>query len=100
MNRLKSITKLVDNTDITIIPTINPDGFDRSEEGECSGKKKKLYKYQLPDSQPGENFKSGRLNDDKKDINRDFPTWKDIKKSRKEIYTNRQPETKVVKCFV
>ena len=31
------ITQLVDTTDITIIPTINPDGFDRAREGKCSG---------------------------------------------------------------
>ena len=31
------ITDLVDTTDITLIPTINPDGFDRGEEGACSG---------------------------------------------------------------
>ena len=32
-----NITELVDTTDITIIPTMNPDGFDRGKEGECSG---------------------------------------------------------------
>ena len=26
-----------DRTDITLIPTINPDGFDRSTEGQCTG---------------------------------------------------------------
>ena len=31
------ITQLLDTTDITIIPTINPDGFDRATEGKCSG---------------------------------------------------------------
>ena len=28
----------MNTTDITIIPTINPDGFDRGEEGACSGR--------------------------------------------------------------
>ena len=37
----------MDSTDITIIPTMNPDGFDRGKEGECSGT----------------DYKSGRLND-------------------------------------
>ena len=35
--RIDKITNLADNTDITLIPTINPDGFDRSVEGECYG---------------------------------------------------------------
>ena len=35
--RIDTITELVDTTDITIIPTINPDGFDRASEGACLG---------------------------------------------------------------
>ena len=35
--RLDEITELINNTDITIIPTMNPDGFDRGTEGACSG---------------------------------------------------------------
>ena len=46
-----SITELVDTTDITIIPTMNPDGFDRGKEGECSGT----------------DYKSGRLNEGRGD---------------------------------
>ena len=37
MFRIDAVTDLVDNTDITLIPTINPDGFDRSIEGSCYG---------------------------------------------------------------
>ena len=44
---MDSITELVDTTDITIIPTMNPDGFDRGKEGECSGT----------------DYQSGRLNE-------------------------------------
>ena len=44
---MDSITGFVDTTDITIIPTMNPDGFDRGKEGECSGT----------------DYKSGRLNE-------------------------------------
>ena len=49
---------MVDTTDITIIPTINPDGFDRGTEGACSGA----------------NYKTGRYNEGNRDLNRDFPT--------------------------
>ena len=31
------VAKLLASTDITLIPTINPDGFDRGTEGACSG---------------------------------------------------------------
>ena len=54
-----TITELVDTTDITIIPTINPDGFDRGKEGACSGG----------------DYQTGRYNEGNKDLNRDFPTW-------------------------
>ena len=39
------ITALVDTTDITIIPTINPDGFDRGTEGACSGADYRTGRY-------------------------------------------------------
>ena len=48
----------MDRTDITIIPTINPDGFDRGTEGACSGA----------------DYKTGRFNEGNRDLNRDFPT--------------------------
>ena len=48
----------MDKTDITIIPTINPDGFDRGTEGACSGA----------------DYKTGRFNEGNRDLNRDFPT--------------------------
>ena len=31
------VADLLASTDITLIPTINPDGFDRGTEGACSG---------------------------------------------------------------
>ena len=88
------ITQLVDTTDITIIPTINPDGFDRAMEGKCSGnngtvKEKHKLIFQ------GDDYKSGRLNEGKVDINRDFPTWRDVNSSRDDLFRDRQPETKV-----
>jgi len=78
--RVDTITRLVDTTDITIIPTINPDGFDRGTEGACSGA----------------DYKTGRYNEGNRDLNRDFPTWADVNKTREELYEDRQPETKAM----
>jgi len=77
---VEMITNLVDTTDITIIPTINPDGFDRGKEGACSGA----------------NYKTGRFNEGDKDLNRDFPTWRDVNKTTAELYVGRQTETKAM----
>ncbi|KOC66182.1 Carboxypeptidase D [Habropoda laboriosa] len=51
------ITKLVNNTDIFLMPSMNPDGFEKSEEGKCESKK---------------DF-SGRENANHVDLNRNFP---------------------------
>ena len=52
--REERITKLVNSTDIHIMPSMNPDGFYISREGECSGI-------------------AGRYNKNNVDLNRDFP---------------------------
>uniref|UniRef100_A0A3P8T6M5 Carboxypeptidase D n=1 Tax=Amphiprion percula TaxID=161767 RepID=A0A3P8T6M5_AMPPE len=49
------ITELVNTTDIYIMPSMNPDGFEKSKEGDCNG-----------DS-------GGRNNAKNKDLNRNFP---------------------------
>ncbi|XP_057694558.1 carboxypeptidase D [Corythoichthys intestinalis] len=49
------IAALVNTTDIYIMPSMNPDGFEVSKEGECSGQRK------------------GRNNAKNKDLNRSFP---------------------------
>jgi len=72
-----SITELVDTTDITIIPTMNPDGFDRGTEGACSGA----------------DYATGRFNEENIDLNRNFPTWADVNKTREELFAGRQVET-------
>ncbi|XP_014480022.1 PREDICTED: carboxypeptidase D-like [Dinoponera quadriceps] len=51
------ITKLVNQTDIYLMPSMNPDGFEKSLEGKCDSK---------------EDF-SGRENANHVDLNRDFP---------------------------
>lgn len=77
---IEEITKLLNETDITLIPTMNPDGFDRGEEGACSGA----------------NYKTGRYNEGNKDLNRDFPTWREINSSKENLFANRQPETQAM----
>ncbi|KAM8905520.1 carboxypeptidase D [Spinachia spinachia] len=49
------VTALVDTTDIYIMPSMNPDGFERSVEGDCGGKN------------------GGRNNARDMDLNRSFP---------------------------
>ncbi|XP_053729224.1 carboxypeptidase D [Synchiropus splendidus] len=49
------VTELVNTTDIYIMPSMNPDGFEKSKEGDCSGEH------------------GGRNNAENKDLNRSFP---------------------------
>ncbi|XP_043468801.1 carboxypeptidase D isoform X2 [Leptopilina heterotoma] len=51
------VTRLVDNTDIFLMPSMNPDGFEKAEEGECN---------------PNTDY-MGRKNANNVDLNRDFP---------------------------
>lgn len=49
------VTELVNNTDIYIMPSMNPDGFEKSVEGDCGGRA------------------GGRNNAKNRDLNRSFP---------------------------
>uniref|UniRef100_A0A3Q3LCT9 Carboxypeptidase D, a n=1 Tax=Mastacembelus armatus TaxID=205130 RepID=A0A3Q3LCT9_9TELE len=60
------ITELVNTTDIYIMPSMNPDGFEKSREGDCSG-----------DS-------GGRSNARNMDLNRSFPDQYDGTTARRE----------------
>ncbi|MBN3320994.1 CBPD Carboxypeptidase, partial [Atractosteus spatula] len=51
----RRLTRLVDETDIYIMPSMNPDGFEKSREGDCQGEA------------------GGRENAKGKDLNRSFP---------------------------
>lgn len=66
------VTWLLDNTNIHVLPSLNPDGFESSSEGDCIGNE-------------------GRLNNKNKDLNRNFP---DYYKTFKGIV--RQPEVKSI----
>jgi len=82
-NRAANILKM---TDLWILPSMNPDGFKRAKEGKCGG----------------EGFASGRTNRGFKDLNRDFPTWKDMQAlqvrniSTDDIFKSREKETKLM----
>lgn len=66
------VTKLVDNVDIFIMPSMNPDGFETAQEGKCLGV-------------------IGRPNHNGVDLNRNFPDQFDPNSGK-----NIQPETKAL----
>ncbi|KAJ8917356.1 hypothetical protein NQ315_002378 [Exocentrus adspersus] len=70
------VTKLVDSTDIYLMPSMNPDGYENSKEGLC-------------ESKPGY---VGRQNQNNIDLNRDFPDQFHAVKAGT-ILSGRQPET-------
>ena len=74
----------MNQTDISVLPSLNPDGFDRATEGECSGSGRK----------------SGANNEENIDINRDFPTWDDLHLSKSQMMAKSQPETAAVIVWV
>lgn len=75
INASSEVRSLVDNTDIFLMPSMNPDGFERSIEGNC----RSLPNY------------TGRYNAGRIDLNRDFP---DPFNAWDKLYMRRlQPET-------
>ena len=78
------VLNLVENTDIHIMPTINPDGFERAKMVQC----------------PGENYNIGRSNENNVDLNRNFPTWNDLDKPMDELYKKVEPETRAVMRWI
>jgi len=89
MGRDPRITRIMETTEIHIVPTVNPDGWDRATEEECGG----------------QDYASGRWNENKVDLNRDFPvidktgariqlqTSDRNPKSLDNFWAGRQPET-------
>lgn len=72
------VTRLVNNTDLWLMPSLNPDGFAAGIEGDCIGM--------------GRGGK-GRENANRKDLNRDFPDQYRDGKSQDDLVRGRQPET-------
>lgn len=79
------VKKLVDSTNIFILPSMNPDGFEIAKEGDCG------YQYS-----PGKI--TGRNNANNKDLNRNFPdqfkNWNNFKVSEAE------PETRAMMHWI
>lgn len=73
--RDERITKLINNTDIFIMPSLNPDGFEKSREGDCIGGR-------------------GRNNYNNVDLNRNFPDQ--FNKWKNYDLDSAQPETKAM----
>ncbi|XP_063896391.1 carboxypeptidase D [Helicoverpa armigera] len=73
------VTRMLNTTDIHLMPSLNPDGFESSEESNCESLKEYL----------------GRNNAKGIDLNRDFPDQFDKDKSNDDeyLYGGRQPET-------
>merc|ERR1719412_1712764 len=72
------VTRLVNTTDLWLMPSLNPDGFAAGHEGECDG----MY-----------SGGAGRENANRKDLNRDFPDQFRDGHSQEELVRGRQPET-------
>ncbi|XP_068623289.1 carboxypeptidase D isoform X2 [Battus philenor] len=73
------VSRLVNTTDIHLMPSLNPDGFEKSKEGECESLQESM----------------GRNNARGVDLNRDFPDQFDRHRSSDDAYLfgGRQPET-------
>ncbi|CAG9814957.1 unnamed protein product [Phaedon cochleariae] len=74
--KLDRVTQLVNNTDIFLMPSMNPDGYENSVEGNCESKDQYV----------------GRENENHVDLNRDFPDQFDSSRAGT-ILAGRQPET-------
>ena len=73
------MTDLINNTEIYILPSMNPDGFEEANtvEKSCKGL-------------------VGRYNSNGKDLNRNFPIWAHLDFSREELLKQREPETQAM----
>lgn len=70
----EQVTYLIDNTNIFIMPSANPDGFEAVAEGTCD-------------------FSLGRNNANNVDLNRNFPDQFDTLLNKDNIYQGRELET-------
>ena len=74
------ITRIVAELDIHILPSLNPDGFENSTKGVCSG-------YHVG---------TGRHNGNLEDLNRSFPSWDNVSLSKQQLTGQAEPEVAAV----
>lgn len=74
------VAKIVNETDIHIVPSLNPDGFENSTKGVCLG------------HHPG----SGRHNGNMVDLNRAFPSWDNLSETKEELMEKSEPEVAAI----
>jgi len=74
------VKEILMKTDIHIVPSLNPDGFEIAEKGICSG-------YHAG---------TGRHNGNLVDLNRAFPTWDALSYTKEELMNVSQPEVAAV----
>jgi len=72
------VTRLVNSTDLWLMPSLNPDGFAAGKEGDCGSM-----------ASGGR----GRVNANMMDLNRDFPDQFRDGHSQEDLVRGRQPET-------
>ncbi|XP_045606806.2 carboxypeptidase D isoform X3 [Procambarus clarkii] len=76
------VTALLNTTEVHLMPSMNPDGFEMAKEGMCEGYSR-----------------SGRENANDVDLNRNFPSQWNFP-SERELYSKREPETLAVMSWI
>jgi len=74
------VTSIVEELDIHILPSLNPDGFENATKGVCSG-------YHIG---------TGRHNGNLVDLNRAFPSWDNLTLSQEELTATAEPEVAAI----
>jgi len=78
------VRKIVTETDIHIMPSLNPDGFENATKGICLG-------HQIG---------SGRHNGNFVDLNRAFPSWDNLAETKEQLMMKSEPEVAAVIAWV
>ena len=77
------VTHLVNNTEIFLLPSLNPDGYEASQEGAC------------------DNNRRGRNNANNIDLNRNFPKqFDEPQNDLRRLKEGREPETLAVMNWI